>query len=444
MNQLKFEFKITAAYLIVGGLWILFSDEVLFSFIQDPDLLSEAQTYKGWFYVIITAALLYSFLKKHLEKLRYAEMKAKESDRLQSAFLQNISHEIRTPMNGIIGFSTLLNNDQLSDNQKQHYLEIITQSSNQLLGIINDVLDISLIETGNIQAYNESFSLNELLDELYYERNPFMKDGVSLTLSKGLSDAQSMIMSDELKVRQIMNNLLNNAIKFTDEGFINFGYQLKNNELEFFVHDSGIGIATDLHDKIFNRFHKAEIEITRLYEGIGLGLAICKGNVDLLGGRIWVESVLTKGSAFYFTIPYLLSKRTEIQNSSKSNTPIITPTIHILVVEDDQTNYQYIEEILTALGYSIYRAFNGKEAVELCFKHRKIKMVLMDIKLPVMNGLEATKLIKKEFPEMIIIAQTAFTENEHIKFDRDADFDGYLSKPFSKEQLINMIKIHEK
>ncbi|MDP2721475.1 MAG: response regulator [Bacteroidales bacterium] len=444
MNQLKFEYKITAAYLIVGGLWILFSDELLFYFIQDSDLLSEVQTYKGWFYVIITAALLYSFLKKHLEKLRLAEMKAKESDRLQSAFLQNISHEIRTPMNGIIGFSTLLNNDLLSDNQKKHYLQIITRSSDQLLSIINDVLDISLIETGNIQAYNESFSLNQLLDELYFASNPLMKEGVSLTLSKGLSEAQSMIMSDERKVRQIMNNLLNNAIKFTDEGFINFGYQQKNNELEFFVHDSGIGIATDLHDKIFNRFHKAELEITRLYEGIGLGLAICKGNVNLLGGRIWVESVLTKGSTFYFTIPYLLSKRTDIQELSESNSHEVNPINHILVVEDDQTTYQYLEEILTDQGYPIYRAVNGKEAVELCFKHRKIKMVLMDIKLPVMNGLEATKLIKKEFPEMIIIAQTAFTENEHIKFDRDAGFDGYLSKPFSKEQLINMIKIHEK
>ncbi|MFA5417895.1 MAG: response regulator [Bacteroidales bacterium] len=444
MKNLKFEYKITAAYLIVGGLWILFSDELLFYFIQYPDLLSEAQTYKGWFYVIITAALFYSFLKKHLVKLRYAEMKAKENDRLQSAFLQNISHEIRTPMNGIIGFSTLLNNDQLSDIQRQHYLEIITQSSNQLLSIINDVLDVSLIETGNTKAFNESLHLNNLLDELYDRYSSMMRNEITFKLSKGLSDELSIIESDELKIKQILNNLLNNAIKFTDDGFINFGYQLKNNELEFFVQDSGIGIESGLHDKIFNRFHKAELEITRLYEGIGLGLAICKGNVDLLGGRIWVESVLTKGSAFYFTIPYLRSKQSDIQKSGELTSPEVNPAIHILVVEDDQTTYQYLEEILTDQGYPIYRAVNGKEAFELCFKHRKIKMILMDIKLPVMIGLEATKLIKKEFPEMIIIAQTAFTENEHIKFDRDAGFDGYLSKPFSKEQLINMIKIHEK
>lgn len=304
MQKIKFEYRITAIYLIVGSLWIIFSDELLNYFIHDPDLITRLQTYKGWFYVVITGLLLYLLLKSHLEKLRNAEQKAKESDRLKTAFLQNISHEIRTPMNGIMGYVELLKTSNLSQTQRTHFLEVINQSSNQLLNIVNEVLDISLIETGNLRVNKKEVNLNDLLDDLYLLFKPLIREGISFSHEKSLTDQLSIILTDEIKIRQILNNLLNNAIKFTDKGYVNFGYVLKNQELEFFVADTGIGIEPTFQEKVFERFRKANIENTRLYDGIGLGLAICKGNVELLKGRIWIKSETGKGSTVFFAIPY--------------------------------------------------------------------------------------------------------------------------------------------
>lgn len=304
MRKVKFEYKITAVYLIAGGIWIIFSDKLLNLLTSDPELLTELQTYKGWFYVIVTAILFYLYLKKHLVELRNAEHKAIVSDQLKTAFLQNISHEIRTPMNGIIGFSGLLGEDDLSEELKSQYLEMISSSSNRLLKIVNEVLDISMIETGNISAKEEPVNLNELMDELHLSFQPLIRDEISFTSSKGLSDSSGIIMTDDAKIRQVLNNLIENAIKFTAKGLIKFGYVLKNDELEFFVEDTGIGIAPELHDRIFDRFLKAGNETKRLYDGLGLGLSICKGNLKLLNGKIWVESDINMGSSFFFSIPY--------------------------------------------------------------------------------------------------------------------------------------------
>jgi len=255
-------------------------------------------------FLIITAALFYSFLKKHLVKIRTAEQKAKESDHLKTAFLQNISHEIRTPMNGIIGFAELLKEENLTEERKLQYLKIITNSSNRLLGIVNDILDISLIETGNLTIKEKEFDLNRLMVLMLETFRPLVKTGAAFSMKKGLPDNQGMIISDEAKVRRIIENLLNNAIKFTEKGFIEFGYSLKNNELEFYVKDTGIGVAQELYGKIFERFHKAGIDKSKIYDGTGLGLAICKGNVEILKGKIWMNSKVDEGSEFFFTIPY--------------------------------------------------------------------------------------------------------------------------------------------
>jgi signal transduction histidine kinase len=311
MQKIKFEIKITALYALAGGMWIIFSDKLLYYFIKDTDLLTTIQTYKGWFYVIVTALLLYSLLRNHLASMRIAKQKAIENDKLKTVFLQNISHEIRTPMNGIVGFSGLLQNEDLSEEQKKQYLEIITKSSNQLLKVVNDVLDISLIETRNISSSISELHLNNFMEELYFSFEPLILKDISFSLKKGLSDVSSMVLTDAIKIRQILNNLLNNAIKFTEKGHIRFGYVLKNNELEFFIEDTGIGIASHAHDKIFEHFHKADTEISRLYEGVGLGLAICKGDLELLHGRIWVKSELNKGSTFFFTLPYNPVNQTE-------------------------------------------------------------------------------------------------------------------------------------
>jgi Osmosensitive K+ channel histidine kinase len=304
MQKLKFEYRIIAGYIIIGGLWIIFSDKLLNYFIRDPDLLTRIQTFKGWFYVLITAILFYTILKSHLIKIRNAEQKAIDSDRLKTAFLQNISHEIRTPMNSILGFSGLLKDKNTSDTEKTDYLEMISKSSDQLLNIVNEVLDISLIETGNISINKKRVQLNNLLDELYLSFKPLIKKDISFSVIKGLSDQLSLILTDAIKIRQILSNLLNNAIKYTDNGHISYGYTRVIDKLEFFVDDTGIGIDSEFHQKIFERFHKVEQENIRLYEGVGLGLAICKGNIDLLKGEIWIESEVGKGSKFFFTIPY--------------------------------------------------------------------------------------------------------------------------------------------
>ena len=304
MQKWKFEYRSIAGYIIIGGFWIVFSDRILNYFIRDPDLLTRIQTFKGWFYVIVTALLFYSLLKSHLAKLRNAEQKAIDSDRLKTAFLQNISHEIRTPMNSIVGFSELLKDDKMAEKEKADYLEMIAKSSDQLLNIVNAVLDISLIETGNISVNKSRTRLNNLLDDLYLSYKPSVKDGISFSLTKGLPDQLSIILTDAIKVRQILDNLLDNAIKFTEKGQIRFGYSLTGDELEFYIEDTGIGIDPDFHDKIFERFRKVDQDTIKLYEGVGLGLAICKGNIDLLKGRIWLESEQGKGSRFFFTIPY--------------------------------------------------------------------------------------------------------------------------------------------
>lgn len=304
MKNIKFEYAFFVSYIIIGGLWILFSDLVLYSFFDDANLLSKAQTYKGWFYVLVTAVFFYFVLKKHLDKLRTAEQEAIKSDKLKTAFLQNISHEIRTPMNGIVGFADLLGEEDLSKEQRAEFLKIIARNSNQLLGIINDVLDVSLIETGNILAKESEVNINELLTELLDTFKPIIKPTLKMELQLALTDADSTILVDEVKLKQVLVNLLDNANKYTEEGFIEFGYQKKQTNLEFYVRDSGIGIETAKMEDIFERFVQASSEPKVLKRGVGLGLAICEGNVRILGGQLWVESEQGKGSAFYFTIPY--------------------------------------------------------------------------------------------------------------------------------------------
>lgn len=309
MQEIRFEYKITALYILIGGLWISFSDMLLGYFVRDSELLTTLQTYKGWFYVLITSILFYLILKRHLVRLREAELRARESDNLKTAFLRNISHEIRTPMNSIIGFAALLEEDGIPDKKKSEYLRTINNSSNQLLNIVNEILDISLIETGNLNVIEKQVFLNKVMEELHSFFKPLIKPGIEFNLEKGLADKDSFIISDELKIRKVLDNIINNALKFTNKGHISFGYKLKNNELEFYIEDSGIGINEKFLPNIFSRFQKAENALEKIYEGLGLGLSISKGNIDLLKGRIWVDSSPGKGSTFYFTIPYRLVKR---------------------------------------------------------------------------------------------------------------------------------------
>jgi len=305
MEKIKFEYKITLGYLIIGFLWIIFSDEILLYFVPRSELLTKIQIFKGWFYVLNTGLLLYSLLKQHLIKIRNAELKARESDRLKSKFIQNISHEIRTPMNGILGFASLLSDEDLTDNQKK-YLDKIKSSSDRLLIVLNEILDISMIESGSINTSDSDIYLNELIEDIYNSFKPLITNEIEFSFSNGLDNKLGFIRTDEAKIRQVLIHLLENAIKFTNKGKIEFGYSLGNKKLEFFVKDTGIGIPSTMHTLIFEAFHKYENESQQkqLFKGIGLGLSICKGYVELLKGEIWVKSEENRGSEFYFTIPY--------------------------------------------------------------------------------------------------------------------------------------------
>lgn len=439
---LKFEYQFFLAYLLIGGAWILFSDRIVKTLIHDVDHLTSIQTYKGWFYVLMTGILFFFLLKKHLLKIRNAESKAKESDRLKSAFLQNMSHEIRTPMNGIVGFAGLLKDDDLSISQKEKYLSIITQCSDQLLNVVNDVLDLSLIETGNIEAARNSVSINKILDDYYNTYSATLNEGISLKLVKGLSEEDSVIVTDEVKFRQIVNNLLSNAQKFTENGSIEFGYEYKQSQIQFFVKDSGIGIDSKMHDGIFDRFRRAEIETTKTIGGAGLGLAICRGNTNLLGGKIWVDSTPGLGSSFYFTIPV------NIQISDK-NIPInidepIANNNCILIAEDEESNFLYISEILEESNLEIFRAINGQEAIEIYKENKKISLILMDIKMPVLDGYNATHKIREFDSDIPIIAQTAFAMSDERLKALEAGCTDYIAKPFRKNEVLSMIRKYQK
>ena len=300
---MKIENKLLVGYLLLGGLWILFSDHLLFLLFDDLGVLTMMQTYKGWFYVILSSFIFYFIIRKHLIRLRNAEQKAKESDQMKSRFIQNISHEVRTPMNGIVGFSDLMVSDyQLESENYRYYAENIIKNSNQLLSVINNVLDISILESGEVFINREKFSLASFMTELEKSCQSLLKEGISLQVMNPEPAKKIIVESDKSRLIQIFNNLMGNAVKFTKQGEISIGYVLRKNEVCFYVKDEGIGVLPEEQTVIFERF--VQTSNTRgKYGGTGLGLAISKELCTLLNGRIWVESEPERGATFYFTIP---------------------------------------------------------------------------------------------------------------------------------------------
>ncbi len=376
-------------------------------------------------------------------ELEEAKEKAEESDRLKSAFLANMSHEVRTPMNGIIGFSGLLLKPGIKEEKRNYFANIVIDSSKQLLRIVDDILDISRIETGQVKIINEKVVVNDLLMDLFaFYKLRIENQRVSIFPYKTLNDEESTIFTDKTKLYQVFNNLLNNAFKFTDEGFVKFGYELVKDKLQFYVKDTGIGIAPELHDKIFDRFRQAEIGLNRKFGGTGLGLAISKNFVQLLGGKIWIESEEGKGSTFYFTIPYkpvhkIQKKKNNITKAEGEVTE--ENKAMILIAEDEETNYLFLEELLEETGARILHARNGQEAIDLCKDQPEIQLVLMDIKMPLMDGYTATKIIKKFKPDLPVIAQTAYAMADDKTFAIAEGCDDYISKPIEKVELIALV-----
>ncbi len=390
---------------------------------------------------ILSIARDISYRKKMEEDLVRAKEKAEESDRLKTAFLANMSHEIRTPMNGILGFTELLRVPELTGEQQQKYIYVIQQSGLRMLNIINDLIDISKIEAGQVEVKMERTNINKMIDSLYAFFKPEAENrNLQFACVKDISFVESLIITDETKLSQILSNLIKNALKYTDSGQVIFGYSKKNNTLEFYVKDTGPGIHADLQEKIFERFRQGDNPGIKAYDGAGLGLSITKAYVEMLGGHIWIESEEGHGSTFFFTMPYNAARRTPENGLSDITTPAIALSdITVLVADDDTISRLFLEELLGRNGIRIVHAEDGQEALEIIRSNSGINLVLMDIKMPVMNGLEATRQIKKIRPELPVIVQTAFASESDRQRSLDAGCDDYVSKPINKELLLEKI-----
>ncbi|MBI9068456.1 MAG: response regulator [Salinivirgaceae bacterium] len=383
-------------------------------------------------------------------ELIQAKNKAEESDRLKSAFLANMSHEIRTPLNGILGFADFLKEPNLTSNDQKEYTYYIQMSGIRLLNTINNIVDISKIESGLGQVTIAETNLNEKMDFTFRFFKPEAEfKGLQLSIKKGLQANDSNILTDNEKVYGILTNLVKNAIKFTNEGSIEFGYNLKAEreptELEFYVKDTGIGISKNQQKFIFEIFRQGNDSYNRGYEGSGLGLSIAKSYVEMLGGKIWVESDEDIGSIFYFTIPYhRVSEDKEKVGSIVLENEAEFKNLKILIVEDDEISYSLLLRRVKKISKIVLHAITGVEAVETCRTHPDLDLILMDIRMPKMDGLEATRLIREFNKDVIIIAQTAFAFPDDNFEAIEAGCNEFITKPINRDALDNLIKKYNK
>lgn len=372
------------------------------------------------------------------EELEVAKIKAEESDRLKTSFLTNLSHEIRTPMNAIIGFTNMIKNEKLEESEFVNYLNIIESSGNNLISIIDDLIEMSKIDANQIKPNYTTFNLHKILTQLYNSIRVTIPTDKKLQLIYK-PDKPIIIVSDEIKLKQIVSNLLTNAIKFTPSGTVEFGYTINSNKsLIFYVKDSGIGIDSENISKIFDRFKRVDNEYGVLVGGLGLGLSICKAYTEMLGGTINASSVINKGSNFIFEIP-LKEAEADVNSAPISQDHIessnISKSITVLVAEDDNINFILMNKLLSLRDINIIRAYNGKEALEIIQNTPNIDLILMDIKMPIMNGFEAYEKIREINKTIPIIAQTAYSANDEITKITKMGFDGYVTKPIDKDKL---------
>lgn len=478
--KLRFELKITLLYLLLGGLWILFSDKLLLSITQNKEALTQLQTYKGWFFIIITGLFFYSFVRKqliklersekHLEKtnkeikkvnqtlirktreieqinreLEYSRDKAMESDRLKTAFLENMSHEIRTPLNGIVGFSELICEKGISDAERLEFSSIINSNSQQLLEIIHDILDISSLRTGQVRISNTPVSVSDLLDEIHIRWNK-EAEYKSITFPKPHLEKDIILRSDYQALKKIIDKLVHNALKYTAKGSVSLNVFMDEEILNVNISDTGIGIAPEETELIFEPFYQVNTAGKDLNSGNGLGLSIAKEYAAGLKGRVICRSTPGKGSVFTLKVP-VSEQLHEISGIPERDEVKITPKAKgktVLIVEDEFNNYLYLNEILKPLNVNIYHAHNGSEAVEYIRNNPVVDLILMDIKMPVLNGYEATRIIKDLNPEVPVIAQTAHAMSGDREKALESGCCDYLTKPLKREDLIELVTKHLK
>jgi PAS domain S-box-containing protein len=384
-------------------------------------------------------------VKERIEKeskLVEAKEKAEETDRLKSAFLANMSHEIRTPMNGILGFLELMKEPDLSEENKANYIDIVTKSGQRLLGTLNDIMEISKIEAKELKVNFSDVDTAELM--AYFSdffRPQAEAKGLTMKLKDHLTGKASILNTDRSKLESMISNLLKNAVKFTNEGIVELGNFRKDDSVVFYVKDTGIGIAKDRIDVIFDRFVQGDNSNSRVHEGSGLGLSIVNAYTEMLNGKIWVESEVGKGSTFYFSLPYISAQGNEIKQSS-GNTPTVKGEsgLTVLVVEDDYAGYYFLEKILTSQNCKVFHLTDGNETVKFVKEHNFEGIILMDLKIPGITGLEATRQIREFNKDIPIVAQTAYAFDSDRQEAIAAGCSDYLSKPVSRHDLVKIIQ----
>ncbi|WP_130734499.1 ATP-binding protein [Flavobacterium sp. J27] len=377
-------------------------------------------------------------------QLERTKKKAEESDKLKSAFLMNLSHEIRTPMNAIMGFSDLLLKKDLKETEKEEYLKIIQKSGKNLIDIIDDLVEMSKIDSDLIEPKYSSIDLKNMIQATFEAIKvtlPTHKN-IDFKLIAPKKDIKRNVITDVVKLNQIITNLLTNAIKFTEEGFIvlDYTFDLSNSRILFSVKDSGKGIPDELQEQIFSRFNKVDFVSDQDNKGLGLGLAISKAYIEMLDGTINLKSEVGLGSTFSFTIPLVFDTATTVE------TEIILDKIElgdgelILVAEDDNINYLLIEKLLKLLNFKVVRAKNGEEAIQIAKENKDIKLILMDIKMPIIDGYEAYEKIRIFANKIPIVAQTSYSFPEEIEKINNTGFDDFISKPIDRDKLYLLIR----
>jgi len=371
-------------------------------------------------------------------QLKIAADKAKESDQLKTEFIHNMTHEIRTPLNGILGFSNLLINPKISRKELKEHIDIIQASGNQLNSIIDDILEISALETRQTELLVSTFNINTLLLEQFSVfDNKAKEKNIKLVLENYISDDESVILADELKLAKIVHNLLDNAIRFTFKGGVELVCQIIAKNIKIQIKDTGIGIKPEYHKSIFDRFTQEEKDLAKNVGGLGLGLALAKENAELMGGDITLQSEKGVGSTFTLVLPYKMGDKRSVVNSKKNTVESSNGKFTILIAEDEIINYMFLSTLLKNINskLEILHAKNGADAVAICNNNANIDMVLMDLKMPIMSGFEATTQIKELRPDLPIVAQTAYSSQKDKQKAFSCGCDDFMSKPIKREVL---------
>ena len=378
-------------------------------------------------------------LKNTIGELKIALNRAEASDRLKSAFLNNISHEIRTPLNAILGFASFLSEPDISPEERLKFNEYISTGSDRLIKTITDYVDMSVISSGNLQVYPEQVYLESLLKEIFeHYESKSIKKKLEFKLLPVDHPEKFLIHTDRTLMRKILSHVIDNAIKFTEQGGVTIGSDYNDGRLEITVTDTGIGIPQGSQNLVFESFMQDDVSNTRVKQGSGLGLSIVRGVIQKLGGTVRIDSEKGKGTAVVLTFPIQTGEYVHQIVKTKDDSTSDKPPI-ILIAEDDHQNYQFLEVILKRAAYPLLRASNGAEAVEFCRNQKEISLVLMDIRMPVMDGLEATQMIKSFRKDLPIIAVTAQNINNQEYYIQEGTFDDYISKPIRKEELFKAI-----